>query len=255
MTLVFQPAEPNTGFVFVREDLPGKPRIPVCCENQVEMPLRTCLRKGSAQVEMTEHVLSALAGMWVDNCEIHTTAAEMPGLDGSALPIVNALESVGYEEQEPLVSLRTVSECLRESKSPECWVEMAPATAEVLTLGFELCYTNEPGIGRQSASFPITPEIYQREIAPARTFITLAEAQQILAMGLAKRATFQDLLVFDERGPIENVLRFPDECVRHKILDLLGDLTLGGAFLADVRGHRSGHALNVRLVRKLRESH
>ncbi|MCR5162510.1 MAG: UDP-3-O-acyl-N-acetylglucosamine deacetylase [Thermoguttaceae bacterium] len=251
ITVTFQPSEPETGLVFVRDDLPGKPRIPVSPEFRVAIPRRTSLEKGGARVEMVEHILSALTGMGVENCEIHVTACEMPGMDGSALAFVEAFDSVGYETQNAPAKILTLSQPLTvRDSATDRWVTAQPATE--LRLKFELLYKSASPIENQTAEFTLTPEIYRQEIAPCRTFVTQAEANAFQSAGLAKRATYQDLLVFGPNGPIENSVRFPNECARHKILDLIGDLALLGSRLrANVHAFRSGHDLNAQIVQTL----
>ncbi|MBR0190886.1 MAG: UDP-3-O-[Thermoguttaceae bacterium] len=251
ITVTFQPSDPGSGLVFVRDDLPGKPRIPASPEFRVAIPRRTSLEKDGAKVEMVEHVLSALTGMGVENCEIHVTACEMPGMDGSALAFVEAFDSIGYETQDAPAKILTLSQPLTvRDDATDRWVTVEPAAE--LRLEFELLYKTASPIENQTAEFTLTPEIYRREIAPCRTFVTQAEAEAFLNAGLAKRATFQDLLVFGPDGPIENAVRFPNECARHKILDLIGDLALLGSRLqANVHAFRSGHDLNAQVVRTI----
>ena len=251
ITVTFQPSDPGSGLVFVRDDLPGKPRIPASPEFRVAIPRRTSLEKDGARVEMVEHILSALTGMGVENCEIHVTACEMPGMDGSALAFVEAFDSVGYETQDAPAKILTLSQPLTvRDSATDRWVTTEPAPE--LRLEFELLYKTASPIENQTAEFTLTPEIYRREIAPCRTFVTQAEAEAFLSAGLAKRATFQDLLVFGPNGPIENSVRFPNECARHKILDLIGDLALLGSRLrANVHAFRSGHDLNAQVVRTI----
>ena len=251
ITVTFQPSDPGSGLVFVRDDLPGKPRIPASPEFRVAIPRRTSLEKDGAKVEMVEHVLSALTGMGVENCEIHVTACEMPGMDGSALAFVEAFDSIGYETQDAPAKILTLSQPLTvRDDATDRWVTVEPAAE--LRLEFELLYKTASPIENQTAEFTLMPEIYRREIAPCRTFVTQAEAEAFLNAGLAKRATFQDLLVFSPDGPIENAVRFPNECARHKILDLIGDLALLGSRLqANVHAFRSGHDLNAQVVRTI----
>jgi UDP-3-O-acyl-N-acetylglucosamine deacetylase len=119
-------------------------------------------------------------------------------------------------------------------------------------LKFRLDYGSGNAIGRQTLQLPITSDSFRRELAPARTFVLQEEADWLLSRGLGKRATYQNLLVFDKNGPVDNELRFRDECVRHKALDLVGDLALAGCDLAGhIVAHRSGHRLNAELVRAL----
>lgn len=247
----FLPAVAGSGLVFVRT-LGGVPvRIPLAVENRVEANARTNLAVAGATLEMVEHVASALAGMGIDCCLIKVSAEELPGMDGSSASYVAALDEAGVErlgqDREPLV----VREPCRVADG-DAWVEALPPVYPGLSVEYELDYGGGP-IGRQQLSLRITPDIYRREVAAARTFITAVEAERLQRAGLAAHVTFRDLVVFDENGPIGNSLRWPDECVRHKVLDLVGDLALVGRPLhAHVRARRSGHRLNAALAARLR---
>lgn len=249
----FRPAELGTGRVFVRSDLPGAPRIPAWVECRAEVPRRTVLRRGTAAVEMVEHALAALAGLGVDNCEIVVDRPELPGLDGSALAFVDALRSAGIVEQEASASRLVVRRPVRVGTERE-WVEASPAD-DGLTIQYRLDYGHGP-IGRQSLTLPITPRTFGEELASARTFLLESEAELLRAQGLGQRVGSSDLLVFGAAGPIDNELRFSDECVRHKTLDVVGDLALAGCELVGrVTAYRSGHRLNAELVRRLLAGH
>lgn len=247
----FRPAEPGSGIVFVRRDLPQPARIKAVVANRVETPRRTTLSAQGASVEMVEHILAALAGLQIDNCEIWVDDAEMPGCDGSSMPFVTVLDSAGIVEQDaprPQLVVRNVTRL----GNDESWVEARPNAAAGLSVKFRLDYGSGNAIGRQTLQIPVTPESFRRELAPSRTFMLQEEAEWLLARGLGKRATYQNLLVFDNDGPIENELRYRDECVRHKTLDLVGDLALAGCDLVGhFIAHRSGHRLNADVVRAL----
>jgi UDP-3-O-[3-hydroxymyristoyl] N-acetylglucosamine deacetylase len=247
----FRPATDDTGIVFVRSDLRPEVRIEATIENRVEAPRRTTLRRHGASVEMVEHVLAALTGLRIDNCEVWVSAAELPGCDGSSLPFVEALDSAGIVEQTSLRPIMMVREATWLG-SRESWIEIEPATDAGLTIEYRLDFRSHPAIGQQVLSLPIRPDTFRHQIAPARTFLLKEEAQWLRSQGLALRASASDVLVFDETGPIDNVLRFPDECVRHKILDILGDFALAGCDLVgQITAHRSGHQLNAHMVRTL----
>lgn len=247
----FRPALPDAGVTFVRGDLTRPARIRALVSNRVETPRRTTLRFGGASVEMVEHIMAALGGLGIDNCEVWVNAAEMPGLDGSSLPYVEALTAAGLVEQSAVRPLLVVRDVTRLGNE-ESWVEARPSVSAGLTLKFHLDYGTGNAIGRQTLSLPVTPDSFQRELAPSRTFMLKAEADWLLAQGLGRRASLKDLLVFDSEGPIDNELRFRDECVRHKALDLVGDLALAGCDLAaHVIAYRSGHRLNAELVRAI----
>ena len=132
----------------------------------------------------------------------------------------------------------------------DSWIEARPGRAAELTVRFRVDYGTSGAIGRQTVQLPIYPATFRRDIAPARTFMLKEEADWLLAQGLGKRATLADLLVFDAEGPIDNELRFRDECARHKVLDLVGDLALAGCdVIGHIVAHRSGHRLNAEMVR------
>lgn len=251
MRVEFRPAAEDQGIVFVRGDLPTPARIPATVAHRVETPRRTTLRAGGYAVEMVEHVMAALGGMHIDNCEVWVDAPELPGLDGSSQPYVEALVATGIVEQDTPRATLAVREVTRLGNA-DCWVEARPNPTGCLSIKFHLDYGPQTAIGRQTLTLPVTPDSFRRELAPARTFMLKAEADWLLAQGLGTRASTKDLLVFDNEGPIDNELRFRDECVRHKALDLVGDLSLAGC---DLVGHfvayRSGHRLNAEMVRAL----
>ncbi|MFZ5830278.1 MAG: UDP-3-O-acyl-N-acetylglucosamine deacetylase [Planctomycetota bacterium] len=251
VSVEFRPAPADCGIVFVRGDLPGAPRIPALVDYRVEMPRRTTLCRGGVAVEMVEHVMAALAGLQIDNCEVWVDQTEMPGLDGSALPFVEALASAGSVLQTADRATVHVREVVRLGDS-QSWIEVRPSSSGRTVLQYELDYGAGNPIGRQSLEITLTPRLFQFSIAPCRTFLLESEAMALQARGLAKKATCQDLLVFGNRGPIGNALRFPDECVRHKLLDLVGDLALSGCDLVGrFVAYRSGHRLNAELVRAI----
>jgi len=248
--LEFRPAEPDSGIVFVRRDAGGA-RIGAVVANRIETPRRTTLSSGRVSVEMIEHVMAALAGMQIDNCEVWVDQPEMPGCDGSSLPFVEALEQAGAVEQ-PAIRPRLVVHNVTRLGSDDAWVEARPGAGGELSIKFRLDYGSGNGIGRQTLQLVVNPESFRRELAPSRTFVLQEEAQWLVARGLGKRATCQNVLVFDKNGPVDNELRYRDECVRHKSLDLLGDLALAGCDLVGhFVAHRSGHRLNAELVRAL----
>jgi UDP-3-O-acyl N-acetylglucosamine deacetylase len=200
---------------------------------------------------MVEHVLAALAGLKIDNCEIWVNQPEMPGMDGSSLAFVGALDSAGVVDQNALRAQIVVREITRLGDE-EVWIEARPVNGPVATLKFRLEFAGCPAIGRQTVQFPHSSDAFRRELAPARTFLRQEEAEWLQARGIATRATYDNVLVFDADGPIQNKLRFRDECARHKTLDLIGDLSLSGCDLVGhFIAHRSGHRLNADLVRAL----
>ncbi|MFM8378987.1 MAG: UDP-3-O-acyl-N-acetylglucosamine deacetylase [Planctomycetia bacterium] len=244
------PAPAGAGIVFVRDDLAPPVSIPATLASRVEATARTNLEVDGARVEMVEHLLSALAALGVDCCRVSVTAEELPRLDGSALAFVEALETAGVEPLDRPVDPIVVQERVRVGDD-DAWIEALPPRFPGLSVDYVLDYGAGP-IGRQEFSLELTPESYRRELAAARTFITTAEADRLRAAGLGLDVSLQDLVVFGPEGPIDNPLRWPDECVRHKVLDLVGDLALAGRPVhGHVRAYRSGHRLNAALAGRL----
>lgn len=249
-TVELLPAPAGAGVVFVRTDVAVPVRIAASVEHRVEATSRTNLAVGGVRVQMVEHCLSALAGLGIDCCVVRVSAEELPGLDGSAQAFVEALDAAGVEDlAAPSVPL-VVEETIRVGDETS-WVEASPPRFAGLSVEYELDYGPGP-IGRQTLSLRVTPDSYREGLAAARTFISADDAAALRAAGRGLHVTPRDLLVFDERGPIDNPLRWPDECVRHKVLDLVGDLALAGRPIhAHVRASRSGHRLNGALAARL----
>jgi UDP-3-O-[3-hydroxymyristoyl] N-acetylglucosamine deacetylase len=249
----FWPAAEHAGITFVRHDLGAGARISAIAAHRIDMPRRTTLVVGEARVEMVEHVLAALAGLRVDNCEVWVDAAEMPGCDGSAQAFVEAIDAAGIVEQRSPVPQIIVRQTVRVGDDNQ-WIEAQPSRSAGLSITYDLNFAAHPVIGRQTYGIDLTPSSFRRELAACRTFITDDVAQAMLAEGRGQRVTPRDLLIFGPHGPIENTLRFPDECVRHKVLDVVGDLALTGCeIVGHVIAHRCGHKLNAELAKRLLE--
>jgi UDP-3-O-acyl N-acetylglucosamine deacetylase len=247
----FRPAAAGSGIAFFRDDLAPARRIAATLNNRIETPRRTTLAEGGAVVEMVEHIMAALWGLRIDNCEVHVDAPEMPGCDGSSRAYVEALQSAGIVAQGAGQRRLVVCETVRVG-GDEAWVAADPARRGELRIKYRLDYGNQSPIGRQTLELDVTPEAFVSQLAPARTFILQHEAQWLRERGLGARTTYRDLLVFGEEGPLDNELRYKDECVRHKTLDLIGDLALCGCDVTgQITAHRSGHRLNAELVRAL----
>jgi UDP-3-O-acyl N-acetylglucosamine deacetylase len=250
--LCFRPAPPATGVVFVRTDLGTDARIPARVEQVTGTHRRTTLGRAPVQVGLVEHVLAALAGLRIDNCFVELDAPEPPGLDGSAQQFVELLNASGTVLQPARRAIWEV-EAPVVVRQNGATLTLHPWEGEGLRASYILDYGLDSPIARQMHTQTITPESFAIELANCRTFILEAEGAELRRQGLGARTTTADLLVFGPCGPIHNCLRHANEPARHKILDLLGDLSLLGE---DVRGHvvayRSGHPLNVELVRALR---
>jgi UDP-3-O-[3-hydroxymyristoyl] N-acetylglucosamine deacetylase / 3-hydroxyacyl-[acyl-carrier-protein] dehydratase len=250
----FLPAEPDSGVVFMRGDQNPPIQIRAVVENVAKRLRRTSLRNGTIQIETIEHCMSALAGMGIDNVIVELNANEMPSFDGSCAPVVAKLKEAGIVAQDRNRQVFRIPETVRVAEGSS-YVMAAPSSEDddVLEIIYDLNYGSGP-IGQQIFKIRLTPEDFEQHIAGARTFVLEREAEQFRAAGLGTHLTYDDILVFGQDGPIQNTLRFPDECVRHKVLDLVGDLFLFGRFMSGyVFARQSGHALNHELVRKLRE--
>ena len=251
VTVEFRPATVDSGITFIRADLPDQPRISACVGNRIDLPLRTALASGTASVEMVEHIMAALCSEQVDNCDVWVNRAEMPGMDGSSLAFVEALQKVPRVNQSKPRSRLVVTEPIRVGDE-DSWIEATPSSAGEYYVEYQLSYDNCPAIGQQCFGIETSREVFANELAGARTFLLQQEAQWLRDQGLGQKVTYQDLLVFGAYGPIDNTLRYEDECVRHKTLDVIGDLALAGYDLVGpIVACRSGHRLNAEMVRCL----
>jgi len=248
VTLRLRPAEPHTGIVFRRVDLPDRPEVPARAEYLHDQPRRSALRNGKAEVNTVEHLLAALAAHSIDNVVCEVNSVEVPGMDGSSLAFARAVREAGVKEQkEPLEPYAVRDPVHVEGAN---WAIVAlPREEPGLRLSYTLGY-DEPREVRQSMTFDVEPDAFLDRIAPARTFVTSSEIEALTTAGLGQGATEDNTLVI---GPDEAEdaagLRFPDEYVRHKILDLIGDLAR--PLQAHVVAHRTGHAANRALVKRV----
>ncbi len=251
------PAPPETGVVFIRTDLPHRPSIPVksAVVDVAKSVRRTTVSKDGVEVQTVEHFMASLWGLGIDNAYVEVTSPEMPGLDGSALQFVQQLKAAGTVEQEAPRHYFPLREPIYVEEGDSSIV-VFPDRA--LRISYLLSYDAHPLLRPQFVSYtvngagPDAPGAFEQAIAPARTFCLKEEAESLRAAGFGKGATYDNTLVLDREGVINNTLRFEDEFARHKILDLLGDLYLLGSHLrAHVIAVRSGHPLNVKLLKKL----
>jgi UDP-3-O-[3-hydroxymyristoyl] N-acetylglucosamine deacetylase/3-hydroxyacyl-[acyl-carrier-protein] dehydratase len=254
-SLTVKPAPPGSGLVFVRTDLAGAPRIRADARHLRAGARRTVLwGERGAEVHTVEHFLACCFGLGVDNLECEISGPECPGMDGSGRDFADLLDGLGTVEQDAPREEIVVEHAVGASADGPGGLVALPRGE-----GFEVSYTLDyahPHIGRQHLSVLLTPERFRSEIAGARTFCLASEAEALRAQNLGRGATYENTLVVGDEGVIQNTPRWPDEFVRHKILDLIGDLALVGA---DIRGHvhayRTGHAANLELVRALRAGH
>ncbi len=255
VSLTFRPAPANHGVVFVRRDL-GNAEVPALVQYVTKRSRRTSLKCGQARVDTCEHCLSAIAGLHIDNLIIELDAAEVPALDGSAKPFFDALTEAGIEDSDEPRQPLVISEPVM-VRQDDAMVAAVPADEPGLQLVYELDYGAEGVIGRQFRVFDFSNGDYAHEIAPSRTFVLEHEADALRQRGLGRHLSPDEVLVIGRQGPLgRNAFRFADEPVRHKMLDLIGDLYLLGAPIQGrIVAYKSGHALNHMLVRKLIKQH
>lgn len=249
----FKSAPPGHGIQFVRVDLPGRPSVKADASNVLDVgkrPRRTSLGNETAEVQTVEHLMAALFALELDNLLIEIDGIEVPGLDGSALGFLEILRQAGSVTQEkPRRSFRV--------REP-IWIEENGASLTILPheefrVSYVLSY-NHPRLRSQFYEITLNGNNLAEELAPSRTFILKQEAELLRQQGLGRGATYENTLVVGEEGIIQNKLRFEDEFVRHKILDLIGDLyLLGCPIQGHVIAYRSGHPLNMKLLRKIKE--
>lgn len=249
--MVLRPAPPNTGIVFRRVDLDPPADIPARATNVTETTLGTTLAVGAASVSTVEHLLSALAGLGIDNCFIELTAGEVPIMDGSAGPFVFLIQSAGIEEQSAAKRFVRVRRRV-EVEDGDKWARFDPH--EGFRVNFEIEF-DHPVFRRhaQRASMDFSTTTFLREVSRARTFGFMRDLEYLRARNLALGGTLDNAIVLDDYRILnEDGLRYEDEFVRHKILDAIGDLyLLGHSLIGEFSGYKSGHALNNLLLRTM----
>lgn len=249
--LRFVPAPPNTGVVFVRTDLHPHVEIPARVEQITGSSRRTTLGYMPRSVSLVEHVLAALAGLRVDNCYVELNALEPPGLDGSAQPFTELLVKAGIEVQSAERAVWTVDAPIVVSRAGAT-LALHPHRDGELRISYLLDYGPFSPIVPQRYTRAITPIAFLNDLARCRTFLLEDEAEELRRQGIGSRTRINDIVVFAPAGPVENRLRYGDEPARHKVLDIVGDLSLLGF---DLQGHivayRSGHSLNAALAREI----
>lgn len=251
VNLVLRPAAPGNGIVFRRVDLEPPVDLPASPHSVGDTRMASCLICNGVKLGTVEHLMSALAGLGIDNLWIDVDAPEIPILDGSAATFVFLLQSAGLTEQPlPKRFLRVLTPV--EVQDGDKWARLTPF--EGFRLNFSIAF-NHPAMDKDSA--PVTVDFadqsYVREVARARTFGFTQEVEALRAQGLALGGSLDNAIVMDEYRVLNpDGLRSPDEFVRHKILDAVGDLYLVGyPLLAEFSAHKAGHALNNQLLRKL----
>jgi UDP-3-O-[3-hydroxymyristoyl] N-acetylglucosamine deacetylase len=243
------PAEPNTGIVFRRSDLGDTP-IPAHYDRVAETHLGTVIDDGSgASIGVIEHLMAAIAGLEIDDLEVRVDGPEPPILDGDALSYLRLLRQAGIAELPALRNVIHVEQPVK-VEHREASAMLLPADAREFEFEIEFA---SAAIGHQQFFWGFSPEAFERDIAPARTFGFVHELEALNKAGLGRGASLENTLAIEgDRLINASLMRFPDEFVRHKILDAIGDLALAGApIIGRLVGRRSGHALNNQLLRAL----
>ena len=258
VNITFKPAAADSGITFIRTDISPAPKIKAHVRALFSAPLdsiskfsrRSSIGSSDVQVQTVEHLMATLSSLGIDNIDVEIDSNEVCGLDGSALNFVEAIEKAGIQEQEKERYCFSV-------KEPICIQEGASSITILPDREFKISYTldyNHPLIEAQFLEIAVNPKSFKTEISPARTFCLESEARQLQDQGLGLGANYENTLVVGDHGVVKNKLRFKNEFVRHKILDLIGDLYLAGC---PIKGHvialRSGHSLNLKVAQKIYE--
>ncbi|MGE4335560.1 MAG: UDP-3-O-acyl-N-acetylglucosamine deacetylase [Pigmentiphaga sp.] len=253
--LTLRPAAPDTGIVFHRIDLPEVVDLPARADQVGDTRMASVLQQGNVRVSTVEHLMSACAGLGIDNLHVDLTAEEVPIMDGSANTFVYLLQSAGLQEQvapKRFIRLRRTIE-VREGEGDSLkWARLEPYDGYALAFSIDF---HHPAISATSgfAEIDFARDSYVREIARARTFGFVNDVEALRSAGLARGGSFDNVIVLDEYRVLnQDGLRYGDEFVKHKILDAIGDLYLiGKPLIGRYVAHKSGHALNNRLARAL----
>ncbi|MDP2830887.1 MAG: UDP-3-O-acyl-N-acetylglucosamine deacetylase [Candidatus Omnitrophota bacterium] len=253
VNVIFKPAEVDSGVTFIRTDISGAPRVKADVGSLLLAPKfsrRSSIGNDQAEVQTVEHLMAALSSLGIDNIDIQIDNNEVPGLDGSSINFLEALQKAGLAHQDAPRYVYTV-------KEPICIQEGSGSITILPAKEFKISYTlnyDHPMLAAQFLEIAVNAESFKTALSSARTFCLESEASQLQNQGLGLGANYENTLVVGKTGVIKNKLRFPDEFVRHKILDLIGDLYLAGCPL---RGHvvalKSGHSLNLKIAQKIYE--
>jgi UDP-3-O-[3-hydroxymyristoyl] N-acetylglucosamine deacetylase len=253
VTLLFHPAAEDEGIGFIRTDIDGNVRVPAHYTQVHNTELATTLTEGETSISTVEHVMAALSALNIDNATLMIDGPEVPIFDGSAAPLVTLIRSTGSREVDGKRRAALITKNVR-VESGDSWAEFSPHEGGLL-FDYTIVYDN-PHIGTQNLAFELNPDYFEREIAPARTYGLMNDVDAMFAKGLAQGGSFENAVIIADDGVLNpNGLRFPDECVRHKCLDAIGDLALFGMpLIGKFTAYKSGHRLNHLLIRKIAEN-
>ena len=253
--IIIEPANANEGIVFERVDLDEPVRIEALIGNAIfDRARRTAIGNGDATIETVEHLMSSFYGLGIDNALVRVDGPEIPGGDGSAKPFIDGLVRAGTTEQDEPRKILKLKQPIY-LQDGDAMIAAFPSDTPGLQVVYDLDYgSSSDRIARQIFSWNSTNGSYLEEVAPARTFSLQEEAQALQAKGMCTHLSPADVLVIGECGPIDNTYRFENEPVRHKILDIIGDLYLAGMPIqARIVASRSGHSLNRQLCQAIVE--
>jgi UDP-3-O-[3-hydroxymyristoyl] N-acetylglucosamine deacetylase len=247
--VALHPAPAGSGITFVRADLDGL-RIPALQASTTALDHATTVGKDDVSVGTVEHLLAAIVAYGITDLDINIDGAEVPIIDGSALPFMHLIDAAGTRDLGADMAVLRIAEPI-EVVDGDKSIRITPSNRLVIKYRIEF---DHPTIGRQSYHFDFRDDNFLRKIAPARTFGFMRDVEKLRAVGLARGGSVENAIVLDDRGVISGPLRFRDEFVRHKILDLVGDLALiGRPIVGEITAHRAGHALHSRFVEKVLE--
>jgi UDP-3-O-[3-hydroxymyristoyl] N-acetylglucosamine deacetylase len=242
-----RPAPAGSGITFVRADLDGL-RIPALQASTTALDYATTVGKDDVSVGTVEHLLAAVLASGITDIDIHIDGPEVPIVDGSALAFVHLIDAAGIRRlaaEIPVLRIKQPIEIVDGDKS----IRIVPSNRLVIRYKIDF---DHPAIGRQAVHFDLAHENFAKKIAAARTFGFVRDVEQLRAAGLARGGSVENAIVLDDRGVINGPLRYRDEFVRHKVLDLIGDLALiGRPIVGEITAYRAGHALNSRFVKKI----
>ena len=245
-----EPAAAGSGITFVRSDLDGL-RIPASQASTTALDHATTVGKDDVSVGTIEHLLSAIMACGVTDVDIIIDGPEVPIIDGSAVPFMHLIDAAGVRELGAEIPVIRINEPI-EVRQGDKWVRLTPSNRLVIKYRIEF---DHPTIGRQNFHFDFHHDSFLKKIAPARTFGFMRDVEKLRAAGLARGGSVENCVVLDDRGVVNGPLRFKDEFVRHKILDLIGDLALvGRPVVGEITAHRAGHALHSAFVAKVLEA-
>ena len=249
--MVLKPAPADTGLVFKRMDIDGQPTIKAVAANVTSTLRATTVEENGCKVFTIEHLMSAFHAMQIDNCYIEIDAEEPPVADGSSLAFFKLMQEAGVQELTAERREIVIDRIYRiDDEEQQRFVMVLPYD------GFRVSFTSvnpHKLIGIQYENFAINPETYEKEIAPARTIAYEKEIEALQKMGLGLGGTLESVIVYNDEGWL-NPLHYEDELVRHKILDVIGDLRLAGPIRGHVIAVASGHALNTALAKEIQKS-